>query len=69
MSRGDLEVRRTTSGRWGIVLQGTFATQLDAERQADNVAGILRVERHTRGLLGHILRRNSYGNDPARSKN
>ena len=69
MSRGDVEVQQTTGNHWRIVIQGTYATQLDAERQADNVAGILRVERHTRGLLGRILRRNSYGNDPTRTKN
>ena len=68
MARGDVEVRRTTSARWGIVLQGSYATQLDAEAQADIVARTLKVERHTRGLLGRILRRNSYGNDPTRTK-
>ena len=67
MSRGDVEVQQTVGG-WRIVLQGVYATQVDAERQADNVAGILRVERHTRGLLGRILRRNSYGGDPRNVK-
>ena len=64
MSRGDVEVRRTTSGRWGIVLQGTFATQADAEAQARYVAQALGVELFVRGLLGRILRRDSFGNDP-----
>ena len=44
MSRGDVEVRRTASGRWGIVLQGTFATQADAEAQARYVAQALGVD-------------------------
>ena len=66
--RGDVEVQRTVGG-WRIVLQGTYATQLDAEQRANYIARSLGVKRFTRGLLGRILRRNSYGNDPTRSKN
>ena len=64
MSRGDVETQRTADGMWRNVIQGKLATQVDAEAHGNYIAKALGVERHTRGLLGRILRRNSYGNDP-----
>ena len=62
--RGDVEVQQTTLGRWRIILQGTYATQADAEAQARYLAKALGVELFIRGILGRLLRRDSHGNDP-----
>ena len=64
MPAGDIEVQRTATGRWRLVIQGTYRTQAEAEAAGNHLARRLGVESFVRGLLGRLLRRNTYGNDP-----
>ena len=62
--QGDIEVQRIDDSDWRIIVQGTYATQAEAEVAANAIARKLGKESFVRGLLGRLLRRNTYGNDP-----
>lgn len=55
--------QRRVDGRWVNVLGGSWRTAEEADAAGQAAARLLHAEWFHRGLLGRLLRRNSYGND------
>lgn len=73
MVKGDIETYHE-DGQWKNRVQGssraanTHSTKADAQAKGREMAQDRKVEHHIKKLDGTIGQRNSYGNDPKRSK-
>lgn len=65
MAKLTVVTQRRADLRWENVVGPSYRTAEEADKAGIKVARELGAEWYHRGLLGRLLRRNSYGNDRA----